>query len=316
MKIAILNRSFLSEQQIDKLKKYGEVDVYSMTETEDELIERLKGAELAVADCWDAPLSRRVFENAPSLKYLSINSTGYDLADIKAARENNVSVANVPGFSTDSVAELTLALLLAVVRRIPKSDEAMRKEPFQVDSANRAYDIYRGQNLRGKTIGIVGLGRIGQRVAEIAKAFGMEIIGYNRTPKEIDGIRMASLEELFKQSDVISLNAALGDENKDLINKETIALMKDGVYLVNTARGAMINENDLYEALKSKKIAGAGLDVVDDWSLKNPLLQLDNVVLTPHSGFFTDESLQNMTEIIVANLESYINGSPQNVVNT
>lgn len=315
MKIVLLNRSFLSDDQIKHLQKFGDVEAYAQTDTEDELIERLKGAEVAVADCWDAPLSKKVFDNAPSLKYMSINSTGYDLADIKAARANGISIANVPGFSTEAVAEMTFGLMLATVRHIPLADKAMRKGPFQVDSANREFDVYLGSNIKDKTLGVVGLGRIGQRVAEIAKAFGMEVIAYNRTPRDIDNIRMVSLEELFKTSDIISLHTAYDDSLVNLIDKKIFELMKSSVYIINTGRAALINEQDFYDALKTGKIAGAGLDLVNDWSLKNKLLELDNVVFTPHSAFFTDESLQNMTKLIVENLESYFNGSPQNVVN-
>lgn len=315
MKIVLLNRSFLSDDQIKHLQKFGDVEAYAQTDTEDELIERLKGAEVAVADCWDAPLSKKVFDNAPSLKYMSINSTGYDLADVKAARDNGISIANVPGFSTEAVAEMTFGLMLATVRHIPLADKAMRKGPFQVDSANREFDVYLGQNIKGKTLGIIGLGQIGQRVAEIARAFGMEVIAYNRSPRDVNGIRMVGLEKLFKTADIISLHTAYDESLVNLIDKKTFELMKCSAYIINTGRAALINEQDFYDALKTGKIAGAGLDLVNDWSLKNKLLELDNVVFTPHSAFFTDESLQNMTKLIVENLESYFNGSPQNVVN-
>ncbi|HVX58196.1 MAG TPA: NAD(P)-dependent oxidoreductase [Candidatus Saccharimonadales bacterium] len=315
MKIVLLNKSFLSDKQIESLKKYGEVEVYAQTETEDELISRLKGAEVAVADCWDAPLSRRVFENSPSLKYMSINSTGYDLADVKAARDNDISVANVPGFSTDAVAEMTFGLMLATIRHIPIADEAMRQGPFQVDSANREYDIYLGQNLRGMTLGIIGLGRIGMRVAEIANGFGMKVIAYNRTKKETPGVEIVGLEDIYRRADVISLHTAYDESLVGLIDKEAFGLMKPTTVIVNTGRAAVINEDDFYEALTTGKIAGAGLDLINDWSAKNKLLKLDNVVFTPHSAFFTAESLQNMTRLIVENLESYFKGSPQNIIN-
>lgn len=316
MKIAILSFSFLTPDHIARLKKLGEVFEYQTTKTEEDAIERLKDVEIAVADCWDVPLNKKVLGSIPSVKYISLNSTGFNQVDIEAATENNVAIANVPGFSTEAVAEQTFALMFAVARKITMSNAQMTKEPIQVDPANRAHDIFLGTELRGKTLGIVGLGQIGSRVAEIAKAFGMRVISYNRTPKQIDGVEVVDFDTLLKNSDIVSINSAYVSEMKNMFDQDTFAKMKDGSILVNTARGEFVDEQALVNALKSGKVKGFGADVVVGWNKSNPLIGLDSVVLSPHSAFFTNESVKNMADIIVENVESYINGKPNNVINS
>ena len=315
MKITILNFSFLHPEHIQKLKALGEVVEYDSTKTVEETIERLRGTDVAVADCWEAPLNEEVFNASGDLKYLTLNSTGYEQVDIQTAKEKGVMVANIPNFSTDSVAEQTIALLFAVVRHVPVADRAVRANPFQIDPANRSQDIYLGVNVRDKVLGIIGLGHIGTRVAELAQGLGMTVKAYNRSPKTVPGVEMVDLQTLLKTSDVVSLNSAFSPELKEVINKDTIALMKPGAVLINTARGALVDEKALAEALGTKHVAGYGVDLLADWSLNNPLLKLDNVVFSPHTGFFTKESLKNMADIIVENIESYAAGNPKNVVN-
>lgn len=315
MKIAILSFSFLTPDHISRLKKLGEVFEYQTTKTEDEAIERLKDVEIAVADCWDVPLNKKVLGSIPSVKYISLNSTGFNQVDIEAAKENNIAIANVPGFSTEAVAEQTFALMFAVARKITMSNAQMAKEPMQVDPANRSHDVLMGTELRGKTLGVVGLGQIGSRVAEIAKAFGMKVIAYNRTVKNIDGVEMVDFETLLRSSDVISINSAYAPEMKDMFDEKAFAQMKQDSILINTARGDFVNEQALAKALKEGKLLGFGADVLTDWTNANPLLGIENVVLTPHSAFFTDESLKNMADIIVDNIESYEKGQLKNVIN-
>jgi glyoxylate reductase len=249
------------------------------------------------------------------LKYVSLNSTGFNQVDLVAAKEHGISIANVPGFSTDSVAEQAIGLMFATLRHIPMGDREMRKKPFQIDPANRSQDIYVGANVRGKTLGIIGLGQIGTRVAEIGRGLGMEVLAFNRTPKQVGGVRMVDLDMLLKTSDVISINAAFVDGMKNLVDEKAIGKMKPSAVLVNTARGDFVDEGVLAKALSEKRIAGYGTDVLANWTTNNPLLALENITLTPHSGFFTAESLKNMGDIIVSNIESYIAGTPQNVVN-
>jgi D-3-phosphoglycerate dehydrogenase len=314
MKIVILNESFLKEKHLAKLRQLGEVIVYTDTEDEPTAIERLKDIDVAVADCWLTPLKEAVLGQAPTLKYVTLNSTGYDQVDLEAAKKHGIAIANVPGFSTEGVAEHAIALLFAVIRRIPRADAAMREQPFQVDPADAANMAYLGTDLRGKTMGIIGLGQIGTRVAELAQGLGMSVIAYNRTPRSVAGVTMATLDDLLAQSDVISLNTALGEELVHLIDHDALQKMKPSTYLINTARGGLVDDRALAEALQDGTIAGAGLDVINDWGKDNPLLSLDNVVLTPHIAYLTDESLANMANIIVENIEGFAKGEKPNVV--
>lgn len=316
MNIAILNESYLTDQHLEALKRLGTVTVYESTDTEEKAIERLNGVDLAIADCFICPLTRKVFEASTQLKFIGLNSTAYDLVDTVAAKERGISVSNIPGFSTEAVAEQVFALLLAIARKIPMGDAAMRRSPFQVDpSALQERGHYLGLNLRGKTLGVIGLGSIGQRVAEIGLAFGMKVLGYNRTLKELHGVQLVSLDELLAQSDVVSINLRLTSVTEGILSREKLSLMKPTSILINTARGKHVDEAALFEALSAGRIAGAGLDVLVDWSLQNPLLKLENVVLSPHSGFLTDESLKNAADIIVKNVEAFVAGAPINVVN-
>ena len=315
MKIVILNEVFLQQKHIETLKGLGEVEIYEHTDTEEKVIERARGAEVVIADCWESPLNKRTFEGLSDTKYLCIGSTGFDLVDVAAAKQQGILVANIPGFSTDAVAEHTFALLLAVVRHVVLGDNAMRKEPFLIDPANETQQKYRGTNLRGKTLGVVGLGQIGQCVAGIAQAFGMRVVAYNRSSRDVAGVELLSLEEVLRTSDVVSLHLALTDENKEVINEDMLVLMKPTAYLINTARSGLIAEEDLVVALRDGQIAGAGLDVVTDYSTNNPLLSLQNVVLTPHAAFFTEEALEHLADILVANVKSYVAGSPESIVN-
>ncbi|MEO6760768.1 MAG: NAD(P)-dependent oxidoreductase [Candidatus Saccharimonadales bacterium] len=314
MNIAILNEVFLQPRHLDELRSLGEVVVFERSDSEEKVIERSKGAEVVIADCWEAPLNANVFANLPDTKYMTIGSTGYDLVDVAAAKEHGVLVSNIPGFSTESVAEHVFALLFAVSRHIVTGDAAMRRGPFVLDPANTSQQVYKGIDLFGKTLGIVGMGQIGRRVAEIGNALGMNVIGYNRTPRQIEGVGSVSLDTLLETSDVVTLHMALGSDNKELVNAEALAKMKPTSYLINTARSGLVNDQDLATALRENQIAGAGLDVVNDNTANNPLLALDNVVLTPHIAFFTDSALENAADMIVANVRAYLNGSPQNIV--
>lgn len=315
MKIAILNESFLTKNHLDTLQSLGELLVYENTNSEDLAVERVKGVQVVIADCFVAPLQRSLFERVDSVKFLTLNSTGYDLVDIQAAKEQGVLVANVPAFSTEAVAEHALALLMAVNRRILRGDREMRRNPFQVDPGNQEQKVYCGFELAGKTLGIIGLGNIGTRLAHIGLALGMHVLAYTRSPKSESGIQLASLEEVLKRSDVVSLHLPFSPETEHIITKERLSLMKSSAILINTGRGRLIDERALCDALQSKTIFGAGLDLIDDWSGANPLLRLDNVVFTPHIGFYTNEALQNCADIIVRNIRAFVSGRPVNVIN-
>ncbi len=315
MKIAILGYSWLGPSHLERLRAIGEVVEYKSTTSEEAAIERLAGVQIAVADQWDTPLSRKVFENAPELKYLTLNSTGFDRTDIAAAKACGIHVANIPGFSTDAVAEFTLGLALATTRHMIQGDSMVRAKPFQVDPANETHQVFQGFDLRGKTWGVIGLGQIGIRVAEIAQGMGMRVLGYNRSAKEVSGVEVVPLEKLLEESDVVSLHLALTEDQHNLMGKENLARMRPHAILVNTARGAFIDEHAVAEALTSGRLGGFGSDFLVDYSSANPLLTAPNTTLTPHSGFFTKEALENLAEIVVTNIESYAKGVPANVVN-
>ena len=314
MKIVILNECFFLYTHINQLKSLGDLEIFEDTTTEEDAINRLKDADIAIADCLIAPLNKKVLESTNKLKFLALNTTGYDAVDLKTADAKGIKVSNVPGFATDSVAEHTIALMFAVIRKIAYGDKVMRINPFQIDPGKKEEQKFLGFNIAGKTFGVIGLGAIGQKIAELGNALGMNVISYNRTPKEIANVTMVSLEELLKNSDVVSINLQLTPETEYIIGEKELNLMKPSAIIINTARGKHIDSKALYNALSSGKIAGAGLDVIEDWTKDNPLLKLDNVVFTPHEGFFTKESLKNLSDIILKNVESFVNVNPINLV--
>lgn len=315
MKIAILNQSFFNQSHLSALRALGDLTIYENTYTEKEAVERLKGVEIAIADCNIVPLNKKVLESTDVLKFITIKSTGYDLIDVVAAKAKGIRVANVPKFSTEAVAEHSIALILAVCKKIPMGDAMMRKVPFQIDQANKQHKKYLNFNLDGKTLGILGLGNIGLRVAQIGMGFGMKVFAYNRSKKNVSGVKQVSLEELLKESDIVSLHLPLTPETENLITAERLKMMKPTAIIINTSRGKIVDETALYGALKLHKIAGAGLDVIVEWRKSNPLLKLDNVVFSPHSAFFTNESLSICGDIVVANVKSFVDGKVVNVVN-
>lgn len=314
MKIVILSFSFLKPEHIARLQTFGEVVEYESTNKAQDAIERVKGAEVVIADCWDVPMDRRFFEGSRDIKYISLNSTGFNQVDLSAAKDRGVLVANVPGFSTDTVAEHAVGLMLAVARHIPASNTIMQVKPFQVDPANRAHDAYEGSQMRGKTLGVFGLGQIGQRVAELGNMFGMQVIGTTRTAKQIPAVEIVDFDTMLKRSDFISINSAYVSEMKNLFNKEAFSKMKPSTIIVNTARGDFMDEIALRKALDNNEIYGYGADLLADWSNTNPLLGSERVVLTPHSAWFTKESVHKPADTIVKNVESYVNGNPENTI--
>lgn len=314
MKLVVLNECFFKPEHIARLKALGELEVFNDTTTESQVIERLKDANIAIADCFIAPLNKQLFDNVPKLKYLTINSTGYDPVDLMAAKANGIQVSDIPGFSTEAVAEHAIALMFAVNRHIFQLDKRIHEQPYEIDPADKTQLPYLGFNLRGKTLGIIGFGHIGQRVAEIAQAIGMKVIVYNRSPKHIPGIPEVSLEALLQQSDIVSLHTPLNAESENMIGTKELALMQPHALLINTARGKVVDTGALYDALKNKRLGGAGLDVLAQWGKDNPLLSLDNVIVTPHSAWYTKESFENLADMVVENVEAYVSGRAKNLI--
>lgn len=302
MKIVITNASGLTETHIKALRELGEVEIYSDTNLKN-YAERLQDADIAIIDCFLTPITKEFISHTPNLKFFTINSTGYDNVDLEAIKNANVIASHVPGFSTISVAEQAIGLMFAIVRKIPQGDREFRNGLIAVDPGTPETEQYMGFNLHGKTLGVLGLGNIGTHVAEIGKGIGMQVIGYNRTPKNISGVRFVALVELMAQADIIINCLALKNETTGFISKELIAKMKKSSIFVSIANMKTLDQNAFIEALNNELIAGAGIDTGD-----LSYVGVKNIVLTPHIGYNTRESHENMGRIIVENIRGYVNG--------
>lgn len=292
------------------LEALGELTVYDRTPA-DQIAARIADAELVLTN--KAVLSRELIAGAKKLKYIGVLATGYNVVDVAAAKELGVVVTNIPAYSTDSVAQLVFALLLEICHNVGHHSQAVHAGRW---SANADFCFWDTPliELAGKTMGIVGYGRIGHKVAEIARCFGMNVIAWTRTPRDPECV---PLDELLARSDVISLHCPLFPETKNLINRDTIAKMKDGVILINTSRGPVVNDADLREALESGKVYAAGADVstVEPIPADSPLLGAKNMFLTPHIAWATFEARERLMDIAVKNVEAFLAGTPVNTVN-
>jgi D-3-phosphoglycerate dehydrogenase len=290
----------------EKIRALGELKIYcSKAETEEELIERLKDSEVLISTRAFTLLTGRVLSSCPKLRLISILGTGTDNVDLKTAAEMGITVTNTPGANALAVAEHTVALLFSLVRQIPMLDREVRSGRWP-----RADMVQLG----GKVMGLLGLGAIGGHVARIVKGFGMETIAWTLHPSgeraEQSGVRFVSREELLKNSDVISLHLRLNNETRGFIKKEDFDRMKPSAFLVNTARAALVEPGALYEALRSRKIAGAALDVFDHEPLPpdDPLAALQNVVLTAHCAALTPEATRNSLMTAIENVTRFLGG--------
>ncbi len=297
----------------EKIRTLGELEIYcSKAGTEEELIQRLKGSEVVISTRAFTLLSGRVLSSCPKLRLISILGTGTDNVDLKTAAELGITVTNTPGTNALAVAEHTMALLFSLVRQIPLLDREVRSGRWpRVDMVQ----------LSGKVMGLLGLGAIGKHVARIVKGLGMESIAWTLHPSaeraEQSEVRFVSREELLKNSDVISLHLRLNDETRAFIGKEDFDRMKPSAFLVNTARAALIEPGALYEALRSGKIAGAGLDVFDHEPLPtdDPLASLPNVVLTAHCAALTPEATRNSLLTAIENVSYFLTGQAVRAAN-
>ena len=275
--------------------------------SEEALIERIGAAEAVLNIRSSSKFTERVFAARPQLRLLSVWGTGTDHVDLAAAARHCVTVTNTPGVSAVSIAEHTLALLLAVARRIP-----------QVDAATRRGEWAKGQSveLRGKTCGVIGLGAIGREFARLAAALGMRVIGWTIHPRPFPGVEMVELGELYRASDVLSLHLRLSPETEGFLGPSQFALLKPGAILLNTARGGLVDEASLVEALATGRLGGAGLDVFAREPLPagHPLAALPNVVMTPHCAGITPEALEAGLRMAVENIWRFAEGRPEHVV--
>jgi lactate dehydrogenase-like 2-hydroxyacid dehydrogenase len=314
MKIVILNESFISDSYLNRLEKIGEVENFLDTDTEEKAIARVKDADIIITDMFVCPLTNKVLDKAKKLKLIALNTTGFDKIDLGYMKKRGIKVCNCPGYATDAVAEQALALMMSVARKVVSLDKAFREKPFEILPDHPGHREHLGITMAGKTLGVIGVGNIGQRICEIGQGLGMKVIAYNRTKKSVLGVKLTSLEKVLSESDIIIISIAFNKETENLINKNNISKMKKQAILINIARDKIVNTDDLYEALSNKEIFGAGLDVFSVNGDKR-MLELDNVVFTPHSAWFTQESLNNLGHIIVDNIESFAKGKGKNFVN-
>ncbi len=293
----------------------GELVVYDRTAPGD-VVRRIGNAEIAYTN--KTLLTRDVLLACPNLRFIGVLATGYNVVDVAAAKEKGILVANIPAYSTFAVSQFVFALLLEICHRVQRHSDAVYEGRWTA-SPDFCFWDFPLMELSGKTMGIVGFGRIGQATARIANALGMKVLAYSRSETE-EGRALAkyvSLPELYAKADVISLHCPLTDETRGMINLGSISKMKDGVILINTGRGPLIAEHDLAEALNSGKVYAAGVDVVSEEPIKadNPLLRAKNCLITPHIAWAPKESRQRLMDIAVDNLQKFLGGNPVNIVN-
>ena len=295
-------------QACQNLCARGPIDYYdSLPGSEERLIERIRDAEIVLNIRSSCKFTPKVFEACPRLRLLSIWGTGTDNVDLAAAVRHGVTVTNTPGVSAPSMAEHSLALMLAVARQIPRIDAQVRQGQWPRGFVTQMY---------GKTLGIIGLGAIGRHFAQLGAGIGMRVIAWTMHPNPALGFELVELDELLRTADAVSIHLRLSDQTRGFIGRRELALMKPTAILVNTARGPIVNEAALLEALESRRIAGAGLDVYDTEPLPpgHPLTKLENAVLTPHSGGVTPEVLEAGLQLSVENIWNFLAGNPTNVV--
>lgn len=316
MKIVILEPLGISEEEIKSIAKPitndgHELIIYNDKTTDDEVLkERVKDASVLVIA--NMPLKGEVINVAEKLKMISVAFTGVDHVDLKACREKNILVSNAAGYSTNSVAELAFGLIISLLRNIVTLDKVTRNGGTK--------DGYSQNDLYGKTLGVIGTGAIGKKVAEIGLIFGCHVIAFNRTKNEdliSKGVKYVGLEDVFKESDIVTIHLPLTEDTKGIVNKDRLNLMKKSSILVNTARGPLVDNEALANTLHEGKISGAGIDVFDmepPLPFEYSLLKENKVVVTPHIGFATKEAMVRRAKIVFENISRWIEGNPQNVI--
>ena len=316
MKIVVLDGYTLNlgERDWEELNELGEVTVHDRTEP-DEVIRRAEGAEVVLTN--KVVLDRSTIEHLPDLKYIGVLATGYNIIDLNAARERGIVVTNIPAYSTDSVVQMAFAHILNITLRVGHYAHEVHNGVWsaQPDFSYRDTPLI---ELKGKRIGLVGFGHIGQAMAKVALAFGMKVVVCphkmdTKLPKEYE---KAKLNDVFSTCDIVSLHCPLTPETKEMVNSFRLSLMKQGAILINTGRGGLIDEKALERALLSGKLLGAGLDVLSSEppSSGNPLLKLKNCFITPHIAWATHEARERLMAQVVENLKAWMNGTPINNV--
>ena len=316
MKIVVLDGFTLNPGDLswDILRGLGDVGLFDRSSPEEVKV-RIKDAEIVLTN--KVVLDRSSISGADKLRYIGVTATGYNIVDVLAARERNIVVTNVPAYGTDSVAQHTFALLLELTSNVGLHAQSAREGDWsrQPDFSYWKKPLF---DLHGRTMGIVGLGKIGRAVASIALALGMKVLAVHRHPERdrMEGVTFTDMETCFRESDVVSLHCSLNDENREFVNRELLSTMKPSAFLLNVSRGALINEPDLAEALGKSAIAGAGLDVlsIEPPPLTNPLLSAPNCVITPHQAWATQSARKRLMDVAVENVAAFLRGSAVNEV--
>jgi len=312
MKIVVLDGYAANPGDIswEKIASLGELEVHDYTAPEDTL-SRIGDAEIVLTN--KVLITREIIEKAPNLKYIGVLATGFNIIDLQAAKERGIPVCNVPTYATEAVAQFVFALLLELCHRVGHHNAQVQKMRW-TNNRDFCFWDYPLMELQGKTMGLVGLGRIGQATKKLAEAFGMKVLCCRSTP---DAPGCVPLETLLRESDIVSLHCPLTDKTRHIINAETIGKMKDGVIIINTGRGPLIDDAALRDALISGKVYGAAVDVatVEPIPADNPLLGLDNCIITPHIAWATGEARQRLMDTVAENIRAFLNGTPVNVVN-
>lgn len=315
MKIVVLDGHTLNPDDLswEPLGKFGDLEVFPRTRPSD-VLSRAREANILLVN--KVRLNRETLDQLPELKYVGLLATGFDNVDAKAAAEKEIVVTNVPSYGTPSVAQHTLALLLELTNRVGLHNKSVQELEWE---RNEDFSYFKQPlvELHGKTVGIIGYGSIGKEVAGLCQAFGMNVTIHSQHTESVDIGKWVPLEELLINSDVISIHSALTSENKGLINAEALRKMKSSCFLINTSRGAIINEQDLADALNTNQIAGAALDVLstEPPPPEHPLTNVSNCIITPHISWVTKEARQRLMDIAVANIEAFLEGNSLNRVN-
>ena len=317
MKIVILDGYTLNPGDLswEGFERLGEVILYDRIPIE-ETAERIGDAPIVITN--KVPITKDILEKCPQIKYIGVLATGYNIIDVEEAGKHGIVVTNIPAYGTAAVAQMTLALLLEICNHVGHHNHMVHQGKWESCPDFCFWDVPLIE-LAGKTVGIIGFGRIGQKTAKLMEALELNVLVYSRSKDEsleTQTCRYTDLDTLYKESDIISLHCPLTKDTQGMINKESISKMKDGVILLNTSRGPLIVEEDLAQALNSGKVAAAGLDVVSVEPIQgdNPLLQAKNCIITPHIAWASRESRQRLMDIAVANLEAFLEGEPVNTV--
>lgn len=315
MKIVITDADTVTggDLSFDRFSAFGEVEIFGLT-APDEVADRIKTADIVL--CNKTPMTADNMKAAKNLKYIGLFATGFNNIDLSYTAAHGITVCNVPGYSTEAVAQQTFSLILEILNRTHDYNNLVKKGDW-IKSRTFSFFPLPISELSGKTMGLVGYGSIGKRVADIAKAFGMKVLVYKRRATEDDTVTFTTLDRLLRESDIVSLHCPLNADSENMMTRENFSKMKKGAVFINTARGGLVDEFALKEALSCGHLLGAGLDVLrqEPMSPECPLLGIENCIITPHVAWAGLETRIRLMGIVEANIKNFLDGNPQNTVN-